>query len=288
MSHSPKKDCCRKDNAMKSGFFRRVSDGRTLQRYRCKTCNKTFSQATSDPAYYQKKRQFNHKCMMMLGSAMSQRRVALVLGLHPITVARKLVFTAGQSKKKLRESLADCSFVKAIQFDELQTIEHTKCKPLSVALAVAEDSRKIVGFRVSQMPATGHLAAISRKKYGYRKDERLEGMYSLFEELSEKLNSKIIIRSDECSYYKSVVNSCFPDSKHEQFKGQKSAISGQGELKKIKRDPLFTINHTFAMLRANINRLVRKTWCTTKKVARLVDHLWLYMWVHNSRLTAPV
>ena len=153
-------------------------------------------------------------------------------------------------------------------------------------MAVSKSERKIVGFRVSQMPATGHLAAISRKKYGYRKDYRVEGMISLFEDLSSVLPQKINISSDECSYYKPIVKAYFPQSTYHQFKGKKSSVSGQGELKKSKRDPLFTINHTFAMLRANINRLIRKTWCTTKKAIRLVNHLVIYMWVHNSHLTA--
>jgi hypothetical protein len=35
------------------------------------------------------------------------------------------------------------------------------------------------------------------------------------------------------------------------------------------------------MLRANINRLFRRTWCTTKKKERLEQHLTVYMDFHN-------
>jgi hypothetical protein len=35
------------------------------------------------------------------------------------------------------------------------------------------------------------------------------------------------------------------------------------------------------MLRANINRLFRRTWCTTKKPERLEQHLAVYMDFHN-------
>ena len=66
----------------------------------------------------------------------------------------------------------DFSHVSHIQFDELQTIEHTKLKPLSVAMAVSTKDRRIIGFRVASMPATGHLANVSRKKYGSRPDHR--------------------------------------------------------------------------------------------------------------------
>ncbi|MGZ3656152.1 MAG: hypothetical protein ACXWR1_04035, partial [Bdellovibrionota bacterium] len=57
-----------------------------------------------------------------------------------------------------------------------------------------------------------------------------------------------------------------------------------GELKEGRYDPLFSINHTCAMFRANVNRLIRKTWCTTKSQERLRSHLILYANAHNNRL----
>jgi len=67
--------------------------------------------------------------------------------------------------------------------------------------------------------------------------------------------------------------------------GKKGCIAGQGELKKATFDPIFSINHTFAMMRANISRLIRKTWNTTKKVEGLIDHLNIYVWMHNTQRT---
>ena len=277
--------CCSIETAVKNGRFRRRSDGQSIQRYKCKKCKKTFSQATFDPAYYQKKRHMNFRCLMALASTMSQRRAALVLNLNKKTVAKKLRYVGEQCRLDLEKDQEKYTQLTEIQFDELHTFEHTKCKPLSVAKAVSGGSRKIHGFRVSVMPATGHLAAISRRKYGPRADNRIQGMATLFEDLQGFLPSEIHIKSDECPFYKSVVERYFPTSNYCQFKGQKSSSTGQGELKKIRRDPLFAINHTFAMLRANINRLLRKTWCTTKKITGLIDHLYIYAWVHNNKLT---
>ena len=172
-----------------------------------------------------------------------------------------------------------------IQFDELQTIEHSKCKPLSVAMAVSKKDRKILGFRVSSMPATGHLAKISRKKYGARPDHRKAGMMALFKELSQFLSPTVRFSSDECLFYKGVVKQHFPKSIYQQYLGKKGAIAGQGELKKNRFEPIFSINHTFAMLRANISRLIRKTWNTTKKVSCLIKHLHIYIWMHNTQKT---
>ena len=56
-------------------------------------------------------------------------------------------------------------------------------------------------------------------------------------------------------------------------------------MKKLVFDPLFSLNHSCAMLRANLNRLFRRTWCTSKTRQGLIDHLSLYVRFHNEVLT---
>jgi len=188
-------------------------------------------------------------------------------------------------QKRLANNIKTYASISAIQFDELQTIEHTKCKPVSVAVAVSKKDRKILGFEVSEMPATGHLARISRKKYGKRADNRWVGLTTLFDQLATVLPPKIRIESDQYPSYGPLVRTYFPEANFTQYKGRKGCVAGQGEMKKVGFDPLFSINHTFAMMRANISRLNRRTWNTTKKLSALVDHLSLYAWRHNHRLT---
>ena len=47
--------------------------------------------------------------------------------------------------KRLEQDLIQYSGIKRIEFDKLQAIEHTKYKPLSVAVAVAKKKRKTLG-----------------------------------------------------------------------------------------------------------------------------------------------
>lgn len=127
----------------------------------------------------------------------------------------------------------------------------------------------------------GLLAKISRKKYGHRPDERPRQRNALFERLATKTIPEVLIESDENPHYRGAVKRWFPKCDHQTVKGGRGCVAGQGELKKLGFDPLFTLNHTFAMLRDNISRLVRKTWCTTKKPERLDAHLQLYIHFHN-------
>ena len=223
--------------------------------------------------------------MELLSSNVTLTAAARILRVNPKTVAKKLTFLGSVCRDMLAKNDRCYASITDIQFDELQTIEHTKLKPLSVAVAVAKKERKILGFRVSSMPATGHLAKISRKKYGPRADRRKQGMTRLFMGLQTQLNSEISISSDECSFYKGVVKRSFPRASYSQYLGKKGCVAGQGELKKTQFDPIFTINHTFAMMRANISRLIRKTWNTTKKVDCLIDHISIYVWMHNTQKT---
>lgn len=278
-------DCCRIKNAALNGTYKRSSDGQVIRRYRCKTCKTSFSSATKSPLRWQKKRQINHQLMELLSSTVTLAAAARILRVNPKTVAKKLLFLGGICEAHLAKYRPQYQSISSIQFDELMTIEHTKCKPLSVAMVVAKKERKILGFQVAQMPATGHLSKTSRRKYGPRPDERKKKMMALFSELTHILSPTISIASDECSFYKRVVNRHFPLANYTQYLGKKSCVAGQGELKKTKFDPIFTINHTFAMLRANISRLIRKTWNTTKKIECLIQHLNIYVWMHNTQKT---
>jgi len=275
---------CQSDSYIKHGNFFRPSDGRWIQRYRCNDCNKNFSSATFEAAYRQNKRKVNFPLGNLLASGVSMRRAALLLRIHFTTVTRKLFFLAAQANKKQNEYLASMLPVSKWQFDELQTIEHSKCKPLAVAMAVTND-RKILGIEVSKMPATGLLSKIAQEKYGKRTDERIQGLKKLFAKISPLIAKNSSVTSDEHPFYPLQVKKFFPDAEHMRVKGARGCIAGQGELKKLHHDPLFALNHSFAMLRANINRLFRRTWCTTKKIENLRAHLAIYIQFHNSVLT---
>ncbi len=218
---------------------------------------------------------------------MSQRRLALHFGVSRRTVVRKLRFQAEQARQKQAAWLKsqEAKPFTLIQFDELETSEHTKLKPLSVALAVEAKSRKILGFQVSSMPAKGVLASMALKKYGPRKDLRREGLDRLFLSLKLVTTEQTEWVSDQNPHYPKALRKHHAQATHTRHKGRRGCVVGQGELKKIGFDPLFSLNHTCAMLRANLNRLFRRTWCTTKNQQGLIDHLSLYVHFHNQELT---
>jgi hypothetical protein len=137
------------------------------------------------------------------------------------------------------------------------------------------------------MKAKGHLAERSRKKYGYRADDRKKNLLQMLENLKQITSQRPVIKSDMNPHYVFPVKKIFPESQHEVFKGRKGCVVGQGELKSGGFDPIFSFNHTAAMLRANINRLFRRTWNTTKNPKYLSYHIAIYIFYHNLRLIDP-
>jgi hypothetical protein len=269
-------------------YFRR-SDGQRIQRYVCLKCGRSFSSGTLLSCYRQKKRKLNHSLELLLVSGVSQRRAAVLLRTNRKTVVRKFRFLATQARAKQCEWLKtlETNPVKSVQFDDLETSEHTKCKPLSVVLAVEPKSRKVLGFQVSQMPAKGHLSALAQKKYGHRPDHRVHGWNTLFSSLKPVVAPNAHWLSDENPHYPRHLKLHHPSAHHNTTPSRRGCVAGQGELKRIGFDPLFSLNHTCAMLRANLNRLFRRTWCTTKTKQGLIDHLSIYVHYHNRSLTPP-
>ena len=217
------------------------------------------------------------------------RRAAKILKVHQVTVARKLRFMAEQERvrhgKFLRE-FSKSALISNIHFDDMETFEHTKCKPVSIPIIVEPESRKILGLSVASMPAKGLLVRISVKRYGPRRDDRAQAWNELLNSLKPYIHEKAHFSSDENPHYPPHIRRNYPSASHSTFKGRRGCVVGQGELKRGGFDPLFPLNHSCAMIRANLNRMFRRTWCTTKKISSLADHLAIYIGYHNRLLTA--
>jgi transposase-like protein len=276
---------------VRKGHYFRADDSRWVPRFRCLDCDRTFSSSRLTPCFGQKRRTINSKVASLLISGVSQRRAAILLRINRKTAIRKFVFTgnqAGLANEAENEALVNRGRrLDELQFDEMESFERSKCLPLSIPIAVDPKTRRILGFQVGEMPAKGPLAPISRKKYGPRNDLRPQMASALFKQVSALIAPTAVITTDQNPKYPGWLKPHFPEAIHRTVKGRRGCVVGQGELKKIGNDPLFALNHSAAMIRANINRMFRRTWCTTKRADRLNLHLNLYVYFHNTMLIHP-
>lgn len=265
----------------KHGFYYRQGDARQVRRFRCQSCRKTFSRAGFSAFYRYRHRRLNERISRLLVNGGTLRGIAKQLNLDKDTVARRLPLLATSARQREQQSLDKAPLANTVQFDELITIEHSKMKPLSVAVICDADRWRILGFEVSRIPASGHLAEKSRKKYGPRPDESTAARQHLLERTAPCIADQAVVHTDKHPAYPALVKQNLPNATHKTHPGAKAAVVGQGELKKKMWDPLFCINHQLAMCRAHISRLFRRSWNTTKRVDRLADHMALFVDHYN-------
>ena len=220
----------------------------------------------------------------LLAKGVSQRASAQILEVDPKTIARRVTRFGKCARKHLKARRLTMNKVSEVVFDEMESFEHSKLKPLTIPLAVEKKTRVILALNVGIIAAKGHLAHLSKKKYGYRKCQRKKLLNELFSKLKQCTATHVSFYSDESKHYPGVLRNHFKNSIHHTFKGRKATIAGQGEMKKGGFDPLFCLNQTAAMIRDNVKRMARRTWCTTKVIDRLQDLLHIYAYYHNERI----
>lgn len=270
------------------GMFQRKNKGAVVKRYRCLDCARTFSDATLTFEYRQRKRDINLPLFKLMASNITQRRAAKVLNVARRTVESRLPYFDKVARAHHKILLETRDKSTQVHFDDMETSEHTKLKPLSIPIAVDHSSRIILGYDVAQMPAKGKTAAISRAKYGPRSDLRHLGWANVLTSVASTSISEVEITSDSHKRYPEMIHKYVPGAKHVQVKSRRACVAGQGELKLGGFDPIFSINHTAAMLRANMSRLIRRTWCTTKRAEKLRCHISLYVLWHNETILAKM
>lgn len=249
-----------------------------VQRYLCCKCKKTFSSQTLADSAYQKKSHLNPFIYRLLCNGNSMRAIARSLLISKDTVHRYYLFLSSRAEEAKNSQPPGA--VTTLYFDELESIEHTKLKPLCIALAMSHDY-KILALEVGKLKAKGHLAKIARVKYGPREDESFSTCKRALLKAKKLIDDQpIIIRSDKKPSYRTLIQTIFPNSRHEVFDRK---IDEKPFLKYNKKrfDPLFPLNQRCAKLRSDIKRLTRRSWCTTKKIENLQRHLDLYLAYNN-------
>jgi hypothetical protein len=249
----------------------------------CRRCGRSFSSHTQRATFGQHRPDINRAVYELYASGMTQRRMALVLRVNRKTIVRKFLFVAQLARQAHGEFSQSDFAVAQVQFDEMQTFEHTKLKPVAIALSVDAPTGMIVDAKAASMPYTGPWAGLARQKYGPRRNDTRKAMVQvLFSTRQFTSGGPVSITSDANPKYPRPIKALLPNATH-------MAVVSRYEKtdRKNYRDPLFTLNYTAAKLRNDLSRLSRKTWVTTKKIERLQKHLDLYL-AYNNMYSLPL
>jgi transposase-like protein len=265
------------------GTFTRACDGRQVQRFQCKGCKRTFSTQTFRVDHRLRKPALDHAVFLLLISKVTQRQSARDLKCDRDTIARRLKRFGEHCREFHQRALAQRDRSTAWQgpflLDELETYEHNRrLKPVTVPLLVHKPSHCILHVAVGTLAARKPLSPANQKKLakleaieGKRKSESRAKVAECFEVLRQVTPQSgiVAVGTDEKCTYRTLLRKTFGEQLvHERTSSKR---------KRSYWNPLFVVNHAFAMLRDNLSRLVRRTWAASKAREKLEWHLWTYV-----------
>jgi hypothetical protein len=264
----------------RDGHFPRAADGRTVQRYFCRTCSHGFSAQTFRLDFRQKKPQINTAVLACLVSKVTFRQTARILRINRKTVHRRLRLF-GPALRELHESFLDKAQARgglfgSFSLDEAETYEHNRrLKPLTLPVLIHRPTRFLVHIEVGKLPARGNLKGrdLRRKAaQGPRRSESWEKVDRCFAVLKRIHDPRELLSLvvDQKKSYPILAKKHFGDRIG-------TLVMESSKRARNPANPLFAINHTLATLRDHVSRLVRRTWAASQRAAALVDHAWLFL-----------
>jgi hypothetical protein len=136
----------------------------------------------------------------------------------------------------------------------------------------------VVDLETAELPCRGRLSEEDRlrkeereREHGVRRSGSRRAVSKCIETLASHhaRQGPVRVQTDKKSTYTTILARQFP-----------GRLEHKRHSSKAKRDyanPLFPINHTLAMMRDGISRLVRRTWAASKLRARLERHAWIWV-----------
>jgi len=264
------------------GTFARACDGREVQRFQCMRCKHTFSTQTFRVDYRARRPALDRKVFGAFVSKVTQRQAARDFHCDRGLIARRLE-SFGKHCRAFHERLlhgrkASQSWSGRFLLDELETYEHNRrLKPLTVPVLVHKPSHCILHAVVGTLPPRKPLSKANQRKLeqlelveGKRHSESRAKVAECFDVLRSicPTGGVVAVDTDEKYSYHSLLKRAFGARLVHTRTNSKQPRTCW--------NPLFVVNHTFAMLRDGLSRLVRRNWAASKQREKLGWHLWIY------------
>lgn len=249
--------------ARSHGWFYSRALGRTIPRFRCRACRRTFSYSTFRFSYRQKKPHLDATVMRVLCSGVSLRGAARLLEVNRKTVPRKLARVGRHSRRLHRVLLGRRALGGEFQLDELETFESNRFQPVTVPVLIEKNSYFVVATDTAPLRRKGRMTSRQKKMrtehealHGRRPTDSDAAVRRCLSLLGTHATRPVVLESDrKPSYGRIGVRLLGCDFTHRTH---------DSRARRDYRNPLFPINHTNAMLRYCLARLKRRTWCVTR------------------------
>jgi hypothetical protein len=233
--------------------------------------------------YRLKKPKLNLSLFGPLISKVTHRQAARVLGCSRRTVAHRLALLGDHCRRfhrwRLAQAAGKLGSSKVFQLDELETFEQSRrLAPVTMPVLIERSSYFILDLKTAPLPCRGGLSKCDRLRREEREGllgRRRSGSRGAVEHCVDTMASMMApsalvrVQTDRKLTYLSILRQRIGSRLiHQRYSSKE---------KRDYRNRLFPINHTLAMMRDGISRLVRRSWAASKLRERLERHAWIWV-----------
>jgi len=286
----PYRSCARHSDprpgfCIRHGTYSAQCRAHAVQRYRCRTCRRTFSRQTFRVDFRDHRPDLNSALFLELASGLGLRQSARNLKLSlscTVLKFRKIARHLRRLNLTLRRPIQGSSA--RFHLDEFETYETERnTRPLTVPMLIESESRYILWSESATIRARGKMTekrrqaiAKAEKRHGRRRDLSRRALARTMQravDLAPGLGT-VVLETDEKTAYPKLARGAF---------GKKRLVHRQTSSKLVRNtlNPLFPINHEEALARDLMGRLRRESWLVSKKRRFLDLALQLHMAYRN-------
>lgn len=256
----------------------------TVQRYKCRKCNTTFSKQTFSIDYYAKKVINYEELLKKLISTSSTRDISRDFGISTGTVANKVTRLSRQAIAVHEELKKEIVLNDSLAADGLESFAVSQYYPNNLTMLVLSSSQYVYYFNYTTIRRKGNMTESQKLKR-----EELEKIYKAFPKGIEISFLYLLYEIEKMN--KAVKYLClYTDEKKEYERALSRHIYGYKGLVHIKisskkarnyQNKLFPCNYTERQIRKDVANYVRETVCFARNVNNCMERLLIYIMYHN-------
>jgi len=292
-THCPHKDCPHHRPTSPeefrytyAGFYSRDCDGKSVQRFRCKACNRTFSQQTFSTTYWLKRPDLLEPIAAGTVAGSAMRQIARSLGCHHSTVQRHSARIGRHCMLLHCQVLAHLATLKeAIAFDHFETFVYSQNDRVGVTTPVGATSWFVYLLEVAPHRRSGRMSPFQKKKLARRRvpmpdvGEVTRSCERVLDSLGKMVpeGRPIPFRTDDHPVYSKVMKT-HPAKvrfEHEVFGNPERGPKGSPRSEEArKRDKaLFPVDALHGLIRHSIANHKRETLAFSRRTNALYERL---------------
>ena len=243
------------------GWHVRKKAPHRVRRFRCCTCERTFSTQTFRFTYWQKCPELDSRVRISGLSCSANRQIASIVGCNKQTVAHKLERLGRQSLRfQHRELRTRATRLKgSLLFDGLGSFEQSQFFPYWLNVAVHAESSFALAFTDSPLRRSGTMTrrqrhqreALEARLGRPPRSSIIDGTAELLESVRPYLDETIVLRSDE--------HPAYPIAIRRAGLGHLPHRVTSGRDPRTPWNPLFEVNLSDLILRHTGSHLKRET-----------------------------